>query len=430
MDGVDAHMNVVHLSYSDGEGGAARAAYRLHQGLRAADVNSRMLVQFKVTDDETVISTHARSRMGNTLARLRRSVDPAPLHVYGRYDQLDFSLGWLPESIASQVARLSPHVVNMHWVCGGLMRIESLRRLNVPVVWTLHDMWPFTGGCHYSGGCGGYTRNCGTCPQLHSRQQLDLSRWVWRRKHTAWADVPLTIVTPSSWLGELAKASSLFSRCRVHVIPYGLNTRVFRPVGRELARDLLGLPAAKILVVFGALTTADPRKGFQFLQPALRRLSQSDYRERIEVVIFGSATHSLNLHGLNVRNLGTLHDDVTLALAYSAADVTVVPSVEENLPLVAIESLACGTPVVSFDSTGLADLVDHRQNGYRAACFEPDDLAAGIEWVVADPERWHRLSEAARIKAEAALSLEAQAYAYARVYEEVTGTGSRGDGRA
>jgi glycosyltransferase involved in cell wall biosynthesis len=412
-------MSVVHLSYSDGDGGAARAAYRLHQGLIAASVDSRMLVQFKVTDDARVISTHSKSRMGNTVAKLRRSIDPAPLHLYGRYDQLDFSLGWLPETMASHLAQLAPQVVNLHWVCSGSLRIESIARLKVPVVWTLHDMWPFTGGCHYSGECLGYTRACGACPQLHSSHELDLSRWVFSRKRKAWADVPMTIVTPSTWLGERARASSLFANCPLHVIPNGLNTRVFRPLGRQVARELLGLPATKILIMFGALTAADPRKGFQFLQPALRKLGQSTLRDRIEVVVFGSATQALDVPGMTLRSLGRLHDDVTLALAYSAADVMVVPSVEENLPQVATESLACGTPVVSFDSTGMIDLVDHRQNGYRAVCFDANDLAAGIEWVVADPGRWEQLSRAARAKAETRLSLEVQARAYARVYAEV-----------
>jgi glycosyltransferase involved in cell wall biosynthesis len=415
-------VDVLLLSTSDAEGGAARAAYRLHQGLRSLGLNSRMLVQFKMTEDETVISAYARSRLGNTLAKLRRSIDPAPLHLYGRYDQLDFSTEWLPDSIPQQLARLAPDVVNLHWVCGGFLRIESLRRVRVPIVWTLHDMWPFTGGCHYSGDCERYTAACGACPQLRSSSDLDLSRWIWRRKRKSWMDVPLTIITPSRWLGERASSSSLFRHCRVHVIPNGLNTQVFRPIAREIARDLLRLPASKYLVMFGALSTSDPRKGFPFLQAALRRLSESEWRERVEVLVFGSsASKELDCQGLSTHHLGRLNDDVTLAIAYSAADVTVVPSVEENLPQVAAESLACGTPVVSFDSTGLRDLVDHRENGYRAECFSAEDLAAGILWVIEDRERWTQLSHAARRKAESTLSLEVQARSYAKVYEDVIG---------
>lgn len=413
-------MKIVQLSSSDAVGGAYRAAYRLHSGLRDIGIDSRMLVQFKGTDDETVVGTHAKSRLGNTLARLRRSVDYTPLHLYGRYDQIHFSPAWLPDRIPSHLARLCPDVVNLHWICDGFMRLESLRHLRAPLVWTLHDMWPFTGGCHYSGTCERYTRNCGACPQLRSKSALDLSRWIWWRKRRSWATTPLTIVTPSHWLGERARASSLFRNCPVRVVPNGLDTQMFRPLGRSVARDLLGLPQSRQVVIFGALAPNDPRKGFQHLQSALQSLGASELHEHIQIVVFGaSRIAGLSTPGLSVRYLGRLNDDITLALAYSAADVTVVPSVEENLPQVAAESLACGTPVVSFDSTGLRDLVDHRQNGYRAECFSPEDLANGILWVLEDAVRWQALSDAARHKAETMLSIEGQARAYLKLYQEL-----------
>jgi glycosyltransferase involved in cell wall biosynthesis len=210
------------------------------------------------------------------------------------------------------------------------------------------------------------------------------------------------------------------------VIHNGLDPEQYKPIDKPLARELMKLPQDKQLILFGALgATSDRRKGFHLLQPALQRLSQSAGRgnENIEIVVFGASQpeNAIDL-GFKSHYLGSLHDDIALALVYSAADVMIVPSVQEAFGQTASESLACGTPVVCFDSTGLKDIVEHQKNGYQAKCFSAEDLANGIAWVLQDEQRWQALSHRAREKVEQEFTLEIQARRYLKLYQEVLQT--------
>jgi glycosyltransferase involved in cell wall biosynthesis len=227
-------------------------------------------------------------------------------------------------------------------------------------------MCPFTGGCHYSRECNKYTQSCGYCPQLKSQQDGDISRWVWWRKTKAWKNLDLTIVTPSQWLANCARNSSLFKDLRIEVIHNGLDIQRFKPIEKNTARHLLGLPQDKQLILFGSVSpTSDNRKGFLLLKPALQKLSQSPMlQERLELVIFGASEPKEPIDvGFKIRYLGRLNDDISLALTYSAADVMIVQSIQEAFGQTASESLSCGTPVVAFNANGLKDIVDHQQNG-------------------------------------------------------------------
>ena len=309
----------------------------------------------------------------------------------------------------------------MHWICKGLLRPESLAKFNKPIVWTLRDMWAFTGGCHYTGNCTKYQENCGSCPQLGSNTNNDLSRQIWYRKKKAWQELDLTIVTISHWLAECAKQSSLFSNKRVEVIHNAVDESKFKPIPKNIARDILNLPQDKKIILFGAINaTKDPRKGFQYLIPALKKLSNNGWQEATELLIFGAyrPKEPLNL-GMKSHYMGRLYDDPTIALTYASADVTVIPSIQEAFGKTALESLSCGTPVVSFDSTGLKDIVEHQENGYRAKCFSSDDLACGIAWVLENKQRWQTLSQKAREKVEREFTLKTQATKYSNLYREI-----------
>jgi hypothetical protein len=196
-----------------------------------------MLVQYKSSDDKTV--TAPSTRLGEGTARMRVAFDALPLKFYRQRDDTTFSLQWLPDGIARKVIQSEPDVINLHWTGEAFIGIETIAKFNRPLVWSLHDMWAFTGGCHYSQDCDRYKASCGVCPQLHSSKDWDLSRWVWQRKAKAWKDLNLTIVCPSLWLAECARASSLFKDVRVEVIPYGLDIRMYKPSNQEVARELL-----------------------------------------------------------------------------------------------------------------------------------------------------------------------------------------------
>lgn len=406
-------IDILHLSTSDVEGGAARAAYRLHQGLQKLDASSRMLVRARQSRDEAVIAE------GSILTKLGPPLSSFPLRRYPQRERTMFSAQWFYDAIAPKVKQLNPDIIHLHWICNGFVQIETLAKFNQPLVWTLHDMWTFTGGCHYAQDCLGYEKSCGSCPQLKSNSERDLSDQTWKRKAKAWQDLNLTIVSPSKWLAQCARNSSLLQNVRVEVIPHGLNLQKYQPVDRAVARSILHLPQDKQLILFGAVSsTNDRRKGFALLSAALQHLKQLD--RDWELVVFGpaNANHLQDL-GFRVHHLGQFHDDIALSLVYSAADVTVVSSTQEAFGQVASESLACATPVVAFSATGLLDIVEHKQNGYLAEPFAVEDLARGIAWILEDGDRHQRLSTAARHKAEREFSLSTQAKRYLSLFEEL-----------
>lgn len=410
-------MDILHLSTSDIDNGGARAAYRLHDGLRSLGCTSKMLVHSKFSTDSTIIVERS------PLTKLSPPISAIPLRFYPKRNSSMFSSQWFPDNLGKRVSQFNPDIVHLHWVCNGYLQIETVAKFSQPLVWTLHDMWPFTGGCDYNRDCEKYKESCGECPQLQSSRSSDLSRWVWKRKAQSWQNANLTIVATTSWMADCARSSSLFKNRRIEVIPLGLDTEKYKPINRQVARELLNLPQDKQLVLFGAITsTSEPRKGFQLLLPALQRLGASGWADQIELVVFGSSKpeKAINL-GFNTHYLGRFHDDISLALIYSAADVMVVPSVQEAFGQTASEALSCGTPVVAFNATGLKDIVDHQQNGYLATPFEVDDLAKGIAWVLEDEERQQKLRFQARQKSLREFAKNVQARRYLSLYEEIQG---------
>jgi glycosyltransferase involved in cell wall biosynthesis len=415
-------MKALLLSHYDIDGGAARATYRLHQGLHKVGIDSQMLVQTKSSDDRTVFAPSGN--LEQSLSTLRISVEVLPLKLYKGHRQKQaatFSLQWFPDKIAPQISQFQPDIINLHWVNRAYLKIETLAKFNCPLVWTLHDMWAFTGGCHYSGDCSRYITSCGACPQLVSTQNWDLSRWVWQRKRKAWKNLDLTIVTPSSWLAKSASSSSLFRDLRIEQIPYGLDTHKYRPMNKKVAREILNLPQDKQLVLFGSVNaTSDKRKGFHLLESALQELRQFGWEDKLELIIFGaSQPENPPEFGFKTHYLGTLNDDLCLALVYSAADVFVLPSIEDNLPNTVLEAIACGTPGVAFNIGGMPDMIEHQNNGYLAQAFKIEDLANGITWVLENKERHEKLSYRAREKTEQEFALEIQARRYSSLFEQI-----------
>ena len=412
-------MNVLLLSTFDTEGGAARAAYRLHQGLHSIGVSSRMLVQTKHSDDPSVLST--KTNLAASLASARVTIDALPLKRYAKAGKVLFSPQWLPDRVKAMSTLLPVDLFNLHWTHSGFLQIETLAQLQRPLVWSLHDMWAFTGGCHYTGDCDRYQASCGACPQLKSQRERDLSRWVWQRKLSAWKSLDLTIVALSSWMANCAKASSLLQHHRIEQIPNGINTDIYRPIDFQIARQLLRLPSNKRLILFGAChATSDKRKGFHLLQTALQQLTQLTWKDQLELVVLGADRPEQPPDlGFKVHYLGTVKDELTQALVYSAADVFVLPSIQENLSNMIMEALACGTPCVAFNIGGMPDLIKHQTNGYLAQPYQIQDLAQGIAWVLEDESRYQNLHYAARAKVVQDFNLELQARRYKALYEEI-----------
>jgi glycosyltransferase involved in cell wall biosynthesis len=409
-------MNILHLSTSDVDDGAARAAYRLNQGLSSLGCTSQMLVRAKFSDNQTVISEKS------ILTKLGPPLSSVPLRRYPQRDTAMFSPQWFPDVLTARVAQIEPDIVNLHWVCNGFLSIETLPKFKKPLVWTLHDMWPFTGGCHYDRGCEEYKESCGNCPQLNSSKAADLSRHVWQRKSKAWKNLNLTIVSPSKWLAQCARSSSIFQDLRVEVIPNSLDIQKYRPINKKIARDILGLPLDKQIILFGAIgATSDLRKGFHLLLPALLKISHLEgWQDRLELAIFGgSQPPSIPKYGFKTHYLGKLSDDISLSLVYAAADVFVAPSIQDNLPNTVMESMSCGTPCVAFNIGGMCDMIDHKRTGYLATPFEVEDLVKGIVWVLEDKEYCQKLQYDSHEKSLREFAPEVQAHRYLSLYKDI-----------
>jgi len=410
-------MKILIVNTSDIDGGAARAAYRLHQALLSQDIDSQMLVQNKSSDDFTVNSIN-KTKTQKGLAKLRPTLDALPLQFYKNKTKTLFSPANLPfSSTVDAINSLNPDIVHLHWINGGMLRIEDFSKIKAPIVWTLHDMWPFTGGCHYDEGCDLYKLKCGSCKVLQSKNKKDLSSKVLSRKMKEFSKLnDLTIIGVSKWLASCAKESIVFKHNKIINLPNTIDTNIFKPFDKEKSRNLWSLPLNVKLVLFGAMgATSDPRKGFKELAEAIRQMDVSN----VEFVVFGSSKpiNAPDL-GCKVHYVGTLADDVSLVTLYNAVDVMIVPSLQENLSNAIMESLACATPVVGFDIGGNSDMIEHQKNGYLAKPFDTNDLANGIEWVL-NNKNYDTLCQNTREKVLKEFDSVVVAKKYISLYKEI-----------
>jgi len=418
-------LRVLHLATLDC-GGAGIAAYRLHQGLRQIGVNSTMCVLHKSTNDPSVHWIQGIQDSG--ASRQAVSLWPQLLKQWGNtlqgFPDRSRSLCFFstPDSVVSLEQQVKDFVViNLHWVAG-LVDVASMPTAlkGKKLVWTLHDMNPFTGGCHYAQDCTRYQTSCHDCPQLGPGPE-DIVRNIWTLKRDSYAQLDLTVVTPSRWLGECSKSSALLGRFPHRVIPYGLDLEDdFRPMDRKQARQQLGLPEHARIVLFGASAVGDYRKGFDLFLAAI------DYLPRLvsgkDTVVLAAFGQAQDLGGLKtpykLHPLGHLNSPAALSAAYSAADVFVIPTREDNLPNTVLESLACGTPVVGFELGGLPDMVAHCSTGYLAPFPNVEALAKGVHWVFQQDAA--KLCRDCRGWAETHYGLNSQADQYLVLYREAS----------
>ncbi|HHY0530094.1 TPA: glycosyltransferase family 4 protein [Vibrio parahaemolyticus] len=408
-------MNILIVSSSDINGGAARAAYRLHKSLLMRDINSQMLVLNKSSDDFSVLGPDSKyEKIKNAIKPI---IDSVPVRLHKNRSLTPFSTSWIrSDSIVKKINELNPDIVHLHWINGGMIRIEDLTKIKAPIVWSLHDMWAFTGGCHYNENCNNFKNVCGKCSVLRSSRDRDLSNWVFKRKRKAFKNINrLVIVGLSKWLADCAKESMLLKNVPVINLPNPIDTEIFKLSDKDVARDLWNLPKNKKLVLFGAMgATSDPRKGFKELSSAFDKIERDD----VEFVVFGASEPSEPPKvGCKVNYVGCLSDQISLVSLYNAVDVMVVPSLQENLSNAIMESLSCGTPVIAFDIGGNSDLIEHKINGYLAKPFSGNDLAHGIDWVLGH-EQYLKICKNARKKVIAEFESNVVSCKYIDLYKK------------
>ena len=416
-------MKITFINTSDIRGGAAIAAYRLFSIIRRRFPDSWMVVREKLTKDENILGSDKNliDRLMHWSRFVLERLTVIPLVKKREYW---FSLS--PANFGQNISRTKQirkaDLLHLHWTSQGYLSLRGLKKLiklNKPIVWTLHDMWAFTGGCHYSGKCINYTKTCGDCFYLKNPSPTDITNKVFKRKKKIYRNANITFVTPSQWMADVAGKSGLIGNFRIEVIGNPIDTEIFCPGDKEKVRSELGLPQELFLILCGAANLMDKRKGFNFLIEALQLMgdSEPDLRQNYGLITFGKSSHIDN-DLIPVFSQSYLSDNISLAKLYQAADVYILPSLEDNLPGTVMESLSCATPVIAFRTGGIPDMVDHLSNGYLADLKSVDDLIRGIHWIKDHPEL-SLVKENGRQKVLNNFSQEMIAEKYIRLYNEL-----------
>lgn len=396
-------MKIVILNTSERTGGAAVAAGRLGKALRQAGIQVDKLI-----------------RENTWLNRFRFYWERLIIFLCNHLNRKNL----FAVSIANTGMDLSGHplvkdadIIHLHWINQGFLSlkdIEELVKLNKPIVWTMHDMWPCTGICHYARDCEKFQMICESCFFLKSKGK-DLSTSVFDKKLSLYKEANITFVGCSRWLSGKAKKSYLLRDKTVLSIPNPIDTEVYHPMDQDMTRELLGLPSGKRLLLFGALNVTDKRKGIDYLIEALRKIEKQD----VELVVFGQAKDDIRgLFPVPIHSMGYLSDESKIVALYNAVDMFITSSLEENLPNTIMESMACGTPCVGFEIGGIPEMIDHKINGYVASYKDASDLANGIRWVL-EHEDQQALSDACVKKVQENYTEEVVAKQYMALYKRL-----------
>lgn len=412
-------MKVLHLVAGDLNGGAARGAYWLHLGLKELGVDSKILTNSKITFGDDSVVTILVSKKAKLFNMIRNQLDNICTIFYSKRKRIIFSTGFFGVDFTKTKEYKEADIIHLHWINGGFVNIKHLSKVQKPVVWTMRDMWPMTGGCHYTMGCDRYKIGCGRCPMLQSNCEYDLSRHVINRKKR---HLPKNIVLVgiSKWLSDLCRESHLFRGFDIRTIYNNINTSEFFPIDKNVARDILGLKTKKKIILAGSWNIGDFYKGIDKFIDAIKLLDKNKY----VICFFGNIENNLmNSLDFEYKSFGYLNDNISLRLVYSAADVFVAPSLMDAFGKTLAEAMACGTPVVCFDATGPKEIVDHMINGYKAKPFDPIDLANGIDWILnLNSDEYAKLSENARKKVLKEFDSQVVAKKYIELYKEILGS--------
>ena len=396
-------MKIVILNTSERTGGAAVAAGRLGKALKQAGIQVDKLVR-----DDTWLNRF-RFYWERLIIFLCNHLN--------RKNLFAVSIANTGTDLSGNPSVKEADIIHLHWINQGFLSlkdIEALVKLNKPIVWTMHDMWPCTGICHHARDCEKFQTGCESCFFLKSKGK-DLSTSVFDKKLSLYKDANITFVGCSRWLSGRAKKSYLLQDKTVLSIPNPIDTEVYHPIGQGTARELLGLPSEKKLLLFGALNVTDKRKGIDYLIAALRKIEKPD----VGLVVFGQVKDDIRgLFPVPIHSMGYLSDESKIVALYNAVDIFITSSLEENLPNTIMESMACGTPCVGFEIGGIPEMIDHKINGYVTNYKDANDLSNGIQWVLEHGDR-QALSDACVKKVQGNYTEKVVAKQYMALYKKL-----------
>ncbi len=383
-------------------GGAANACIRLHLGLLREGIDSKLLV-LKKTNNDIPKSYSFIDIYNSVLRRLGLKLQVKIKHRIDKNKITHLPKGTEDFQFPTSIYDITEHslfqeadIINLHWVTGFLDWKSFFSKCNKPVIWTLHDMLPFTGGYHYQKGF----------PFESYQPLIDKNLKV---KKKALKNKNIDIITPSTWLLNESKQSELFEKYQHHLVHYGLDDTIFKCYPKELARQVFDITSDKKVLLFVADSITNKRKGFKYLLDAIPFLE-----EDIEIVAIGQHK-SENNSPKTIRFLDNLKDERLMALIYSAADLFVIPSIEDNLPNTVLESIICGTPVVGFNIGGIPDMVNEGENGFLCDEINAKSLAKIINKALNYPFDRRLIRKHAVVK----FKLEVQARQYIDLYQSL-----------
>jgi len=416
-------MRVLLVNTSERIGGAAIATSRLMEALKNNGIKAKMLVRDKQTDQITVV-TLDKSWI-NLWRFIWERIIIWKANRFKRNNLFAVDIANTGIDITSLPEFKQADVIHLNWINQGMLSLQKIKKIidtGKPIVWTMHDMWCFTGICHYSDECMGYLNACGKCPFIYkNNSDNDLSHKIFLKKEKLLYSAHISFVTCSHWLEKKAKESKLLQRFPITCIPNTINTNLFRPTSKNEAREICNLPLDKKLLLFGSLKISDERKGFKYLVEACHLLhdNYSDMNN-LGVVVFGKQTEEISsLLPFPIYSMDYISAERQLANIYNAVDLYVTPSLQDNLPNTIIEAMACGIPCVGFDVGGIPEMIDHLKNGYIAKYKSAADLAKGIYWTLSEGN-YNELSKQACKKTINCYSESSVAMKYIELYNKVT----------
>lgn len=416
-------MKVLFVNTYESFGGASRAAVRILRGLLQYGLQIQLFVKHNSSNVDYVVPLSRFMPSGILFkafdwiaTKIKNQWQHHRWRPYERTKKNLYFSDLRSTRIHGALQKIDYDILHLHWINMRFLDIRELAKIKKPIVWTLHDSWPFTGICHVPYECKQYETHCGACPMLGSSKNHDLAYEVFENKMDAYKDLNLHIVTPSRWLAGCAMNSALLKKFPIHVIPNCIDTDLFQPEDKIEARNELGLDPAKKYLLFGATqATTDKNKGFDLLLKALSGLE----RKNVELIVYGS-DENLERYAIPIpyRSLGYIRDEKLMVQLYNAADICVVPSLSENLSNTIMESLSCGTPVIAFNIGGNGDMIEHQKNGYLAEEMDSKDLANGILWCLARNVNG-LLSQNAREKVLNNYTIDIVSNQYKQLYESL-----------
>jgi glycosyltransferase involved in cell wall biosynthesis len=419
-------MKVTLINTADAGGGAPAACMRLLKALELKRVDAHIQVQEKMTNEPRVTSID-NGFISWLKIKFNFFYERLPFIWFRAKDRsvrFAFSTADTGTDISHEPVVMNADILHLHWTNSGFLSISNLKKLfetSKPIVWTLHDMWAFTGGCHYAGDCDHFVDECGDCWMLRHPGNEDISHTGWIHKNELLkAAKNIVFVTCSHWLADVARTSSLLKDFRIETIPNPIDIEIFSPKDKTAAMAKWNVNPQSRIILFGAANILDRRKGISYLVDALNVL-KNNYPDtaNIEIVIFGkNKFFDVKQLPFKVHELHIITSQYDLAELYNRADVFVTPAIEDNLPNTVMEALACGTPVVAFNTGGIPDMVVHKQNGYLAEFKSSKDFAAGIHYIL-NSDRKSELAANARNKVLQNFTNEIVASKYMAVYQSI-----------